>query len=129
MRTDDFETRVAKLTNQERLAAGLPALRVSPDLSHIARAKSLDMLANQTLSHFSPTYGGFTNMLSMFGIRFRATAENIAARQQTPEAVMDSWMRSPGHRGNILNPGFQEIGVGFAADGRNTYWTQIFLTR
>ena len=124
-----FEAQVADLVNLERLAAKLPVLRISHDLSHVARAKSQDMLANRTLSHHSPKYGSLTHMLTLFGIRFRSAAENIAAGQQAPEAVMASWMRSPGHRGNIMNPGFQEIGVGFAGKGRDTYWTQIFVAR
>ena len=54
--------------------------------------------------------------------------ENIAAGQETPESVMAGWMTSPGHRANILNPAFKEIGVGFTrSNGQfGIYWVQVF---
>ena len=56
--------------------------------------------------------------------------ENIAAGYPTPAAVMDAWMNSAGHRANILNCAFAEIGVGHATGGPfGAYWTQDFGTR
>lgn len=55
--------------------------------------------------------------------------ENITAGSDTPEGVVDQWMHSEGHRANILNPEFKELGVGYCCD-ENTeyeyYWVQIF---
>ncbi|NJR62658.1 MAG: hypothetical protein HC769_29995, partial [Cyanobacteria bacterium CRU_2_1] len=48
--------------------------------------------------------------------------ENVAQGQKTPSEVVRSWMKSPGHRQNILNPNFTEIGVGYSQN----YWTQVF---
>ena len=54
-------------------------------------------------------------------------AENVAAGQQTPEAVVAAWMNSAGHRANILNPSFRDIGVGVAKGGSyGIYWAQEF---
>jgi uncharacterized protein YkwD len=67
-------------------------------------------------------------MLESFGIRFSAAAENIAYGQQTPQAVMNSWMNSAGHRSNILSASYTQIGVGAAKDSQgNIYWTQMFI--
>lgn len=56
-----------------------------------------------------------------------AAGENIAWRQRSPEEVMNGWMNSSGHRANILNPNFKNIGVAYyvGSNGR-TYWTQLF---
>lgn len=55
-------------------------------------------------------------MLDRFGVEWRAYAENIAAGQATPEAVMRTWMNSTGHRANILDPRFTDIGVGYVGE-------------
>jgi len=69
-------------------------------------------------------------MLHSFGIQFSAAAENIARGQRSPAEVVNSWMNSPGHRANILNPSFNQIGVGVARDNRGTlFWTQMFTRR
>ena len=64
-------------------------------------------------------------MLSRFGISYRTAGENIAMGQTTPEAVVNGWMNSEGHRANILNSSYTQIGVGYAANGH--YWTQLFI--
>lgn len=64
-------------------------------------------------------------MMKSFGITYRTAVENIARGQATPAAVVNAWMNSAGHRANILNTSFTEIGVGYVAPGN--YWTQIFI--
>ena len=120
-----FEQRVIDLTNQKRTANGLPALKANWELSRIARIKSQDMHDLHYFSHTSPTYGDPFAMMRNFGISFRAAGENIAYGQATPEAVVTAWWNSPGHRANMLNASFTEIGVGYVADGH--YWTQEFI--
>ncbi|MGL5944276.1 MAG: CAP domain-containing protein [Waterburya sp.] len=56
------------------------------------------------------------------GYQYSNLGENVAQGQTTPTDVLDSWMNSSGHRENILNPNFTEIGVGY----ENNYWTQVF---
>lgn len=120
-----FEDQVAALVNEQRAANGLSPLTLNQDLSAAARAKSQDMHDNHYFSHTSPTYGSPFDMLTSFGISYRAAGENIAMGYSTPEAVMDGWMNSPGHRANILNASYTQIGVGYVADG--SYWTQEFI--
>ncbi len=122
-----YEQRVIDLTNQKRTANGLPALKANWELSRVARYKSQDMHDKHYFSHTSPTYGDPFAMIRNFGISFRSAGENIAYGQATPEAVVQAWWNSPGHKANILNASFSEIGVGYVADGH--YWTQMFIGR
>ena len=67
----------------------------------------------------------FVKMMKDFGITYRAAGENIAKGQSTPQMVVNAWMNSSGHRANILNSSFTEIGVGYVSSGN--YWTQMFI--
>lgn len=123
-----YEQKVVELVNAERAKQGLKPLQVDPALAKVARMKSEDMRDNNYFSHQSPTYGSPFEMMKKFGISYKAAGENIAAGQKTPEAVVEAWMNSPGHRANILNPNYTHIGVGYAAGGSyGTYWTQMFI--
>ena len=125
-----FEKKVVELVNQERINRGLAPLEADVQLSRVARVKSEDMRDNGYFSHDSPTYGSVSDMLRKFGIQFRAAGENIAAGYPTPEAVVDGWMNSSGHRENILNPEFTHIGVGYAEGGQYQHtWTQQFISK
>ncbi|WP_299087119.1 SafA/ExsA family spore coat assembly protein [uncultured Metabacillus sp.] len=128
--TKSIEQQVISLTNAERQKAGLPPLRGNWELSRVARYKSVDMRDRNYFSHTSPTYGSPFTMMKNFGISYRTAAENIAAGQRTPEAVVKAWMQSPGHRANILKRDVTEIGVGYAKGGSyGHYWTQMFIGR
>ncbi|NHM29340.1 CAP domain-containing protein [Neobacillus terrae] len=120
-----YEQKVVDLTNQERAKNGLPALKVDLALSKMARDKSKDMQANHYFDHTSPTYGSPFDMMKKYGISYTSAGENIAMGQKTPEEVVNAWMNSEGHRRNILNSNFTNIGVGYVAKGN--YWTQEFI--
>lgn len=124
----NFEAQVVKLVNQERAARGLSPLTHNWELSRVARYKSMDMRDRGYFSHTSPTYGSPFTMIRNFGINFSSAGENIAQGQATPQAVVQSWMNSSGHRANILSTNFTQIGVGYAAGGKGRhYWTQMFI--
>ena len=120
-----FETEVVRLVNQYRAQNGLQPLKENWELSRVARYKSQDMVDNRYFSHASPTYGSPSQMIRAFGLPFRSAGENIAYGQRTPQAVVDAWMNSSGHRANILNASYTQIGVGYVAAGH--YWTQMFI--
>ena len=122
-----FEAEVIRLVNVERSKRGLGPLEEDWQLSRVARYKSQDMHDNRYFSHTSPVYGTPFQMMKSFGISYRSAGENIAKGQLTPQAVVDAWMNSSGHRANILNTSFTHIGVGYLADGR--YWTQMFISK
>ena len=86
------------------------------------------MINKNYFSHTSPTYGSPFDMMKKFNISYRAAGENIAKGQKTPAEVVKAWMNSQGHRENILNSKYTEIGVGVAKDSKGTlYWTQMFI--
>ncbi|CAO5256744.1 CAP domain-containing protein [Frankia sp. AgKG'84/4] len=119
---------VAK-TNEQRRAAGCPALSIDPVLTAVAQAHSADMALAAYFSHDSPDGRGPFDRITAAGFAFSAAAENIAAGQSDPSAVLQAWMNSPGHRANIVNCGLTRIGVGVATGGPyGTYWTQDFAT-
>lgn len=120
-----YENEVIRLVNEIRTQYGLNELKTNLELSRIARLKSQDMVDNNYFSHISPTYGNPFTMIENFGISYRSAAENIANGYATPQAVVNGWMNSSGHRGNILNSSYTQIGVGYVANGN--YWTQIFI--
>lgn len=120
-----YEQEVARLVNVERAKAGLAPLTLNWELSRVARYKSQDMKDNRYFAHNSPTYGTPFQMIRSFGLSYRTAGENIAMGYATPAAVMNGWMNSSGHRANILNANYTQIGVGYVAEGN--YWTQQFI--
>lgn len=125
-----IEAEVVRLVNQERQRNGLRPLTMNWQVARVARYKSADMRDKNYFSHTSPTYGSPFDMMKHFGITYRMAGENIAAGQSTAEQVMQGWMNSAGHRQNILNPSFTQIGVGYATGGSyRYYWTQMFITK
>lgn len=123
----DYEREVIRLVNDIRRQNGLPELQYDWELCRVARIKSQDMKDSGYFSHTSPTYGSPFQMMKSFGIKYRSAGENIARGQSTPEAVVNAWMSSSGHRANILNSSYTHIGVGFVSGGN--YWTQMFVGR
>lgn len=121
----NFENEVIRLVNEHRVQNGLKPLTADWELSRIARYKSQDMVDNRYFSHTSPTYGSPFQMIKSFGLSYRTAGENIAYGQKTPQAVVNAWMNSSGHRANILNASYTKIGVGYVANGH--YWTQMFI--
>lgn len=122
-----FEQQVIDLTNEKMASRGLKPLNANWELSRVARYKSQDMANNKYFSHTSPTYGSPFNMIKNFGIKYRSAGENIAYGQRTPAQVVNSWWNSAGHRANMLNANYTDIGVGYVANGN--YWTQMFIQK
>lgn len=122
------EDEVLRLVNVQRSYAGLQPLTMNWQLARCARYKSQDMATRGYFDHNSPTYGSPFQMMESFGLRFSAAGENIAYGQRTPAEVMNDWMNSPGHRSNIMNPTYTQIGVGLAKNSSGVcYWTQQFM--
>ena len=118
---------VLSLVNQERKKNGLNELTLSNELTHVATLKAQDMRDKKYFSHNSPTYGTPFEMLQKFGISYSYAGENIAGGQESPQAVMNDWLNSSGHRANILNKNYTELGVGYVKGGQyGTYWVQLF---
>ncbi len=120
-----YVTQVLQLVNRERLKEGLPALTLDADVTAAANVRAKEI--KQSFSHTRPNGSSFSTALKEQGVSFNGSGENIAWGQTSPEQVMNGWMNSAGHRANILNQKFKNIGIGFYQDeaGRN-YWVQLF---
>ncbi|MFB7596366.1 CAP domain-containing protein [Streptomyces sp. NPDC056160] len=118
--------RVLELVNAQRAQAGCSALTANPTLAEAAQAHSEDMAAHQNMSHTGSDGSAPGDRITRAGYVWSTYGENVAYGYSTPEKVMAAWMASPGHKANILNCSFKEIGVGLAQPG--AYWTQDFAT-
>ena len=99
-------------------------------LTVAAEGHSQDMAAKDYFSHTSADGRSPFDRMRAAGYNGRLMGENIAAGYRTAAAVMQGWMNSAGHRANILNCGFREIGIGHATGGSyGMYWTQDFGTK
>jgi uncharacterized protein YkwD len=112
-----------------RRAAGRSGLFRSMNLMNAAQLQAEQMARTETMSHALPgtPYPTLEARLAAVSYEMRAAGENIAEGQRDPAEVVSSWMRSRGHRDNILSSEFTEIGTGVAV-GRNgrRYWAQVF---
>ncbi len=127
---DAMSTELIKILNQYRVDEGLAALETDPNVSLIALSHSMDMAEYDYIDHVSIFGVGPFERLDGAGIYYLSAAENIASGFRTPSDVAKSWMASPAHRQNILNPEFTHIGVGYHSGGSNgTYWTLLLLER
>lgn len=125
-----LESRVLALTNRERRARGCRALRDSTVLRRAARGHSVTMARHGRMSHQLPGEPRFTARITNAGYRgWRIVAENVARGFSGPAAVVRAWMRSPGHRANILNCRLRDLGVGVVLHGGQLWWTQNFGRR
>lgn len=119
---------VFKAVNAHRKASGLAALSPNSKCIALAESHSKDMAMSKFFSHTSPTQGSLVNRAKSFGLSLY-TGENTAAGQDTAIEAVDAWMRSPGHKANILNTRFRSAGIGFyyhSASPYKEYWTQCF---
>lgn len=122
-----LESEVVKLVNNERRKKGLKDLSINHELTKIAKLKSDDFINNNYFAHNSPTYGSPFDMLKQFGVNYKSAGENIASGQTTANEAFNTWLGSEGHKQNMLNPSFNQTGVGIAKDKNGRlYWTQLF---
>lgn len=117
------------LVNSERAAGGCGPLKEDAQLRSAAQGHSDDMAKRDFFSHTSPDGTDPGQRTTAAGYRWSTYGENIAKGQQTAQSVMDAWMKSPGHRANILNCSFKDIGVGIHQGAGGPWWTQNFGAR
>lgn len=136
------EKRSFALHNKIRHNHNLKPFCVHPKLQRAARAHSKDMIRRDYFSHDTKGKYTFDRRLKSFGytargFRYYTIGENIAygsGSRGAPRNIMRAWMKSPGHRRNILNGRFREIGIGTYTGKYKTYngttmYTADFGTR
>ncbi|WP_030972655.1 MULTISPECIES: CAP domain-containing protein [unclassified Streptomyces] len=118
--------RVLTLVNNERSKAGCSPLTTNAKLTKAAQDHSKDMASHRNMSHTGSDGSSPGDRITRAGYSWSSYGENVAYGYSTPEKVMAAWMSSPGHKRNILDCSFKEIGIGLAQP--NSYWTQDFGT-
>jgi uncharacterized protein YkwD len=134
-RADEMEQEILALVNQERAKAGVGPLQLDPTLQVTARGHSDDMFVRGFFGHDDPDGLSAADRIAqahrqMIGL----TGENIwmgvnldlADRKKVVAMIMDNWMRSSGHRANILKSDYTHLGVGVAVKGKEVRATQNF---
>lgn len=111
--------KVLDLVNAERRKVGAPALTMDQELLDAAMLRAHEI--KQSFSHTRPN--GADCFSAAPG---RMYGENIAYGYSSPEAVMNGWMNSDGHRKNILNSSYRSIGIGCYEYNGTLYWVQCF---
>lgn len=120
------EQEVIDRTNAERKKAERKPLVASPQLMAAARGHAANMAKQGKLEHTLDDKG-FEDRAKEAGYQFAALGENIAWNDETPKAVVETWMGSQLHKENILNEEFTEIGVAVAKNAKGErYWVQVF---
>ena len=121
----DDEKGILDWTNAQRKGAGLSELVANEKLTLAARAHSANMARYSKLDH--SLGGSVGNRVRATGYGFSAAGENIAWNSSSPSETVRMWMNSSGHRANIMNANYSELGIAVALNARGEpYWTQIF---
>ncbi|MEW5785434.1 MAG: CAP domain-containing protein [Bacillota bacterium] len=121
------EKLLLELVNGERARRGLAPLRVTAQLTQLARLKSQDMINNHYFGHQSPVYGSSGDMLRSAGISFSMAAENIGVGGNV-RTIFNAFMDSSGHRNKIVDSRYTQTGIGIIyKQGRGYLVTQLFV--
>jgi len=124
---------VIELVNEARTENNLSPLKSSEELNNAARYHARDMAEDDYFSHHThDRINGELVLVCAWNVRIKnyyrdylRLGENIARGYPTPESVFQGWMESDGHRDNIMNPNYREIGMGYY----DSYWSQVFGER
>ncbi|MFJ5094821.1 CAP domain-containing protein [Streptomyces sp. NPDC088557] len=128
-KTKRFVQEVVALANTERAKAGCGPLRTEERLRSAAQGHADDMAARDYYEHDSPEGRDAGDRMSGAGYSWSTWGENIHRGPKTPALTMEDWMDSPGHRANILNCSFKDIGVGVTLTANGPWWVQNFGAR
>lgn len=127
------EAQIVKLSNQERARLGLPLLESDSTLAQVSRGHSEEMARLNFFEHESPTPGRREpwDRANLAGVDSEEFGENLFFAEgspvpKTPGMAVSAWMKSPGHRANLLSPSFTRVGVGLAVYRKQVYVTQMF---
>lgn len=125
----DLEKEMLDYVNEARREADLRELKMNNRLVSLARLKSKDMIDKDYFDHVSPTYGTPFEMMDNHGVFYKTAGENLAGHYDVMGAH-EGLMDSPGHRKNILNSSYTEVGIGIVQGGPYKMMiTQIFISR
>lgn len=119
---------VLRLVNEERVQAGLEELELDPALCAAAQVRAEECVGS--FSHTRPDGSSYRTALSQQGVEKSYVGENVATGYPDARRVVEGWMKSEGHRANILNASCCRIGIGLEENAGNRYrgyaWCQLF---
>lgn len=124
----EFADKVIELVNTARAKEGLSPLTKDTTLTNLSNIRSKETAT--LFSHQRPDGTSWSTVLKQNNVSYTSAAENIAAGQNTPEAVVKEWMNSPSHRANIMNSEYNKIGVSCYVDQNapyRYYWEQLLI--
>lgn len=124
-----MESRIFALVNAERRQRGLKELAWNPRLDQAAKLHARSMATYRKMSHVIPEsrFPTLTHRAQHVSYPYSMIAENIALGYPDAESVVEGWMKSPGHRRNILNPEVAELGTGIVSSSTGgLYFCQVF---
>ncbi len=110
-------TPIADLSNQARIANGVAPLSINTQLASAAQAKVNHMVSNDYFEHTAPDGTTGWYFVGQEGYSYHQLGENLAASNEDDAAVVNGWLNSPGHRANLLNPVYSDVGYGIAYYG------------
>lgn len=113
---------VLQLVNQERQKAGANPVCINSALMRAALGQAQHQQSTDIMSHTGSGGSQIGDRVKSQGYQYSSVSENVAAGQISAQSVMSSWMNSPGHKTNILNPSSKEMGIAHAGK----YWAQVF---
>ena len=122
---------IVDLTNSERRNGGLTEVQANARLMQAAQLQADQVASLRRLEHVlsDAAYPAPADRLAAAGYTWRAYGENLASGQRNASQAVTGWMNSPGHRANIMNSMFTEIGIGYATDSTGRpYYVQVFGT-
>ncbi|MFF8293487.1 CAP domain-containing protein [Streptomyces sp. NPDC016309] len=122
----EYARRVVALTNAARAKAGCAPLRVDPRLRAAAQGHADDMAARGYYGHAGPGGHDAGDRMEAAGYGWRAWGENIHRGPRSPARAVRDWMASEGHRKNVMNCRFTDIGVGVSLRSNGPWWVQDF---
>ena len=123
-----YYNEVLTLVNEIRAEVGVQPLTLDTALCQAATMRSIEMNYSTQFSHTRPNGEKCFSVFTTFSISYNSAGENIAAGYHSPSAVVEGWKNSPGHYSNMINSGYNKIGIGMSIQpfGYGIYWTQLF---
>ena len=124
---EEYAQEVIRLTNEERAKAGLPALKANDKLMQAAAIRANEL--TERFAHLRPNGDEIYSVFDEVGydLGMKLAGEVAAFGQNTPQAVVNAWMRSQGHKDWLLSAECVESGVGVVISSDGTfYWAQVF---
>lgn len=108
---------IVTLSNTERTQLSIPELKTNTALNNAAQAKADDMVRLQYFAHEAPDGKMAWDYMKNVGYAYEVAGENLAVTNESAETVINSWMNSPSHKDNLLNPSYQDVGIGIGNYG------------